>query len=73
MALAKMAQGVKTIIRKARVNALRDWQLKNGLNDRDAAEAIGLSRNTFIKHRDAGKIPPRIIELALSALTREYE
>lgn len=51
---------------------LSDWQVGLSLNDRDASKRIGLSRNTYIKYRDAfrdqRKPLPRVVSLALSAL-----
>lgn len=54
--------------------SLQRWQAKNKLTDRDACAKIGLSRNTYMKHRDenGGKNAlPRIVALALSALIED--
>jgi len=53
-------------------SSLALWQEKRALTDTEAAAAIGLARNTFVKHRDASEAP-LTTRLALAALMMDLE
>jgi len=58
-------------IAKPKVSALSLWQEQRAITDTEAAAALGLARNTFVKHRDSEA--PLTTRLALAAIVAGLE
>lgn len=66
-----LAKAKPKTIAKARLSGLAIWQEQRAITDTEAAAALGLARNTFVKHRDTEA--PLTTRLALAAIVAGLE